>query len=379
LVSLHFCTSESWGGLELYACTVMHELQLSGDTVYGVCRAGTPVAAYLREHDIPALHLPDNRKISLPAVKFIRSGISSKGVGVVHVHFHRDIWNASLAVSTNRSVRLFLSVYMGVGKKTDLLHRFIYKRVDGVFTSSHELKRRLHDLYPIPASKIHFLPYGRDLSRYTPDAGRREEIRKENGIAPGELCVGTMVRIDPGKGVMDFVKSFAFLPKETQRCVKYLVVGEPTRRSSSEPGESPYEAHCEKYFEQIRNFVRENGIGGSILFAGFQKDLVGYLGAMDVFVFPSYDELYSLVVLDALSMRLPVVAARAGGTVDQITDGVNGLMYTVGGSRDCAGKIADYCSNPSLRKSHGDAGRKFVEETHSMEQMIRRLKEYYRS
>lgn len=296
---------------------------------------------------------------------------------MLHVHFHRDIWNASLAVRRMRDRRLYLSIYMGVPEKNDLLHRYIYRRVDRIFTSSEELNRRLPDLYPIPAEKIEFLPYGRRMEEYTRIAERRGRIRARIGVAPDELLVGTMVRIDPGKGVMDFVRSISYLPSTVRANVRYLIVGEPTRKSRARPGESRFEERSEAYLREIERFIERENVQGKIFLAGFQDDLIGYLDAMDIFVFPSRDELYSLVVLDAMAMGLPVVASRAGGNIAQIQEGRSGLLYTVGDSNDLAGQIARYLTNPALRSDHGRCARAFVEQQHEMGTMISRLTSFY--
>ena len=110
---------------------------------------------------------------------------------------------------------------------------------------------------------------------------------------------------------------------------------------------------------------------------GFQDDLIGYLSAFDIFVFPSRDELYSLVVLDAMGMELPILAARAGGNLYQITDGVNGLLYTVSDSRDLAAKLSRYLLDPDLRREHGKTGRAGLERQHDMKQIISKLLNIY--
>ncbi len=310
---LHLCSSEAWGGLELYAGTVMTELKSAGWKVSCVCRPGSKLEKFLRAQQIETVILPSSRLLSPAAVRSLRSIIRANDIGVMHVHFHRDIWNASLAARGVPDCKLFLSIYMGVPRKNDPLHRFIYRRVDHVFTSSEDLNRRLPQLYPIPAEKIGLLPYGRDLSRYAKNADRRSRIRSGLGVAQDEILAGTMVRIDPGKGVMDFVCSFPYLPDAVRPKVRYLIVGEPTRKSRSRPGHSPFEEQSEAYLREIERFVERENLSGKVLFAGFQHDLIGYLEAMDLFVFPSRDELYSLVVLDAMGMGLPVVASRAGG------------------------------------------------------------------
>lgn len=71
-------------------------------------------------------------------------------------------------------------------------------------------------------------------------------------------------------------------------------------------------------------------------FAGTPTNFVGYLAgeelgaayaSADAFIFPSRTETLGLVLLEAMAAGCPVVAARAGGIPDIVTDGVNGFMF----------------------------------------------------
>jgi glycosyltransferase involved in cell wall biosynthesis len=375
--SLHLCSSEAWGGLELYACTIMDELRRRGLGVLGVCTAGSKAEEYLASRHVRTISFPSAHTLSLKNIRFLRRLITEEEIDVVHTHFHKDVSTASLALRTDRRRRFLLSIYMGVVKKMDPYHRFIYDRVDALFTSSRRLAALLPERYPVSRSKVHYIPYGRDLEQYRTDFATRQKIRASLGCAGNDLLVGTMVRIDPGKGVMDFAKSISYVQKASLRPVKYCIVGEPTRRAHHRQGESPFESHCEEYLREIERFIEEQGLRETVLLTGYQNDSIGYLSAMDLFVFPSRDELYSLAVLDAMAMGLPVVAAAAGGNVDQVEAGETGFLFPVGDSRSMAEYILLYARSENLRLAHGTKGREFVREQHAMDRSINDLLEFY--
>jgi len=83
-------------------------------------------------------------------------------------------------------------------------------------------------------------------------------------------------------------------------------------------GDGPYRAHLENYFR-----------GTNTVFTGFLHgiDLAASYASSDIFVFPSTTETLGLVLLEAMASGLPVIAADSGPTREQITDGVNGLLY----------------------------------------------------
>jgi hypothetical protein len=355
----------------------MIELRRAGRKVIAICAPGSRIESTLKEHGVDCRSFPGKSKLSPASIIYLRRLLADEDVGSVHVHFHRDIWIPSIAMRNDTSRKLFLSIYMGVGKKNDPFHRWIYRRVDAIFTSSEELNDRLPLLYPVPKQKIHFLPYGRDIEKYVTDPSRRRAIRASLGVGHDEILAGTMVRIDPGKGALDFARSILYLDKRVAQRVRYAVIGEPTRKAHPAAGESPYEPHSEEYLAAIEDLVKKESLEHKVLLPGFQADLVGTLSALDIFVFPSRDEMYSLVILDAMCMGLPIVAARAGGTLWQIEDGVNGLLYDVGDSADLAAKLARYIGDADLRAQHGTAAKEFVRRRHSMQNTIRELLWWY--
>lgn len=78
----------------------------------------------------------------------------------------------------------------------------------------------------------------------------------------------------------------------------------------------------------LREMAGGLGLGRRVHFTGAvdYNDMPGYFAAADLFVMTSITEVKPLVVLEALSSGLPVVAVAACGTQDTITDGYDGLL-----------------------------------------------------
>jgi len=69
--------------------------------------------------------------------------------------------------------------------------------------------------------------------------------------------------------------------------------------------------------------------GTPTVFTGYLKgeDLSRAYAAADIFVFPSANETFGNVVLEAMASGLPAIAPRSGGPVDQVTSGENGYLF----------------------------------------------------
>jgi glycosyltransferase involved in cell wall biosynthesis len=83
-------------------------------------------------------------------------------------------------------------------------------------------------------------------------------------------------------------------------------------------GDGPYRSTLERHFE-----------GRQAYFHGYLhgEDLAAAYASSDVFMFPSRSETLGLVLLEAMASGCPVVAARAGGIPEVVTDGATGLLF----------------------------------------------------
>lgn len=93
------------------------------------------------------------------------------------------------------------------------------------------------------------------------------------------------------------------------------------------------------------------------LFAGTATHFVGHLrgedlanayAAADFFVFPSENDTFGNVVLEAQASGLTVLAAAAGGPLDLITDGDNGYLFAPGRVDELSGLLGRLIANPVL-------------------------------
>ena len=90
----------------------------------------------------------------------------------------------------------------------------------------------------------------------------------------------------------------------------------------------------------------------------------------DIFVLSSIDEGLPNVVLEAMSVGTPVVAALAGGTDEIVIDGVTGFTVPVMDSIKIAEKVKILLKDQSLRKQFGAAGFNRVKRDFTMEVMV---------
>ena len=76
----------------------------------------------------------------------------------------------------------------------------------------------------------------------------------------------------------------------------------------------------------------------------------------DIFVFPSYNETFGLVLLEAMSYRKPIVTTNEGGIPDIVKDGENGLIAERKNPESLAECIARLLDDKEARLKMGENG-----------------------
>ena len=110
--------------------------------------------------------------------------------------------------------------------------------------------------------------------------------------------------------------------------------------------------------DAYRQIARWLGVDGRVIFTGPMKEVWKYYTASDVLVLPTLNEAFGLVVLEAMSMRLPILVSSLAGASELIEDGLNGLLIKdPTDASEIAHKLDAILSNKRLRTHLGKEGR----------------------
>ncbi|WP_175776266.1 glycosyltransferase family 4 protein [Burkholderia anthina] len=145
-------------------------------------------------------------------------------------------------------------------------------------------------------------------------------LRARFGLPEHAWLVGSFSRLARWKGQHLLLEAAARHPE-----MHVVLVGAPLF------GEDEYAA-------QLHETVARHGMDERVHFLGFQRDVAACMKAVDVVAHTSITpEPFGRVIVEGMLARRPVVAARAGGVVEIIEDGENGLLCEPGD----AGALAD--------------------------------------
>ena len=206
--------------------------------------------------------------------------------------------------------------------------KLIVKKADYVRIVSPFLYDYL-DKFNINRSKVFLVPPRCDSLLFDPNnAGDMPDALRNNQF--NILFVGNLLI---GKGVDTLLEAFALIVAENAN-VGLVYVGD---------GEE---------LDQLRSRAKELHVSEKVFFEGRvnYKRIVDYMHYANVLVLPSIHEGFGRVLLEAMSMELPIVASNVGGIPLVVDDNISGLLFEVGGIRSLKKKVLMLINNQDFSK-----------------------------
>ncbi|WP_373999642.1 glycosyltransferase family 4 protein [Bdellovibrio bacteriovorus] len=315
---LHCIHSLSWGGLEIYTVELIQKLAEKGLSQKVLCSAHSRVTEELKKSGVEVLPFPEKKLSKLKTARLIRNIIKEHGITHLHSHTRLDMWACALAKWNLPKIKHIYNLYMNATPKRDFVHKWLFSKVDALCSSSENILEDVKKNFPIAAEKLHLIRYGRKTENFKHDGLKRQELRDKYGARIEQIVFGTLCRIDPGKGVRELVQALEYLNDHELEKTQLWIVGDPTIIGKNPDGTPVFEGPSEELSRWIAERMENPRYKDHIVRIPFQKNYVSYIDALDVFALASYNETYSLSVLDAMMMAKPVIGTNAGGTPEQV-------------------------------------------------------------
>jgi len=208
--------------------------------------------------------------------------------------------------------------------KRIFLGNLIFPNTSG-FLYSGTANRLLYKYYGVPSEKLFPFAYSWGYDKLVDVSSQvvitKKEVRKQYGVPQDAVVILYCGRLSSEKGITELIEAYRIVshPKKS-----LILVGDGQLRG-------PLEELA------VRHKVE------SIHFMGFQRrDDVGQFYIMaDFFVLPSQKETWGMVINEALSYGLPVIASdQVGAAVDLVASGENGDIFPSGDVTELANQIS---------------------------------------
>jgi len=271
---------------------------------------------------------------------------------VVHLHSHRHVLEAVVARSARRRGVPYVCTangtappierYVAIKHAVDLFGaRDLLRRAAGcVAVSQAEVAH--YRAAGVPDERITVIPNGIRPEDYE-DLPPPGEFRHRYRIGAQARLVVFVGKITPRKGLDVLVRALARLAGNVELAVvgNFMMPEEP-----------------------IRKLTRELGLEARVRFTGLlagREKLGAYVDA-DVVAYPSVDEIFGLVPIEALMCGTPVVVCDDSGCGEIVAAAEGGLLVPYGDSERLAEAVRALLAEGDLRERCVTRGRRYVAE-----------------
>jgi glycosyltransferase involved in cell wall biosynthesis len=224
--------------------------------------------------------------------------LREKQIDILHCHKHKPTVYGTLAAIIAGRIPVISHVH-GLSRTRSLTRRVanwaILKSVQRIIAVSESVRRDvIQSNWQIDPSKVVTVKNCIDLQMIDSVNVSRQEARHRLGLSEDEIVFGTVGRLAATKGQSYLIEAFAVV-RESLPASRLVIIGQGTLR------------------EGLEKKADELGVLPRVLFAGYRNDVFELLKGFDIFVLPSLAEGLSIALLEAMALRLPVIASHVGG------------------------------------------------------------------
>ena len=341
------------GGAERYVADLAVALRCRGWDVEVACSVAGVQAAPLRASDVPVSVLAGSlveRRLSLRYVRALRRLLVQGRYDVVHAHLYASA--AAAAAAAPRNTPLVLTEHTEGSWRSwraRAVSRWSYRRACPIVAASTAIRDVLVDAYRVPPARIEVLPA-------IPALPLRPHVPQPDGER--SAVVGFAGRLTPEKGADVFLRAASLVARVVPEA-RFVVIGDGRLRRELE--------------------VLAGDVGlleESVRFLGFRDDAADLIAGLDILAVPSRSDGTPLVVGEAMTAGVPVVASRVGGLRDQVTHRRTGLVVDPEDPEGLAMALVSLLLAPDEARQLGEAGRAYAARF-SHAALVDRMEEVY--
>lgn len=296
----------------------------------------------------------------ISAVFKLRRLIVSKNYDIIHAHNAATLYISYFAsFFLKRKPRFFHSCRGIELRKYYQWRNWVYINYPAhIFAVSEYTKKMLCKIGVNP-NKISVTYNGVDLKRFIISKKNvyRKIIRDEFNIPQNAIVIGIIGKMG-FKGHDEIIKVFAKLENDHDNLYAILVGGGP-------------------YMNEFKLLAKKLGVSKRLIFAGIRFEAEMFNAAFDIFALPSYwGEMFPNVLLEAMSMEVPIISTRLSGIPEIFTKQV-GYLIAQRDTNDLENKLRTLILNKDLRLKMGKIARSHLVNNFTIKHVVDTIEKEY--
>jgi len=201
---------------------------------------------------------------------------------------------------------------------------------------------------------IHLISFRKD------DELKKTEIKKKYNLKEDDKIILFVGRVASEKSIDKIIKALAIIKKRSIDKEKLLIVGNGPA------------------MDELKQLARTLKVEEDVIFAGAisYEEIKHYYKIAYVFTIASTTETFGIVTIEALASGVPVLAVKAPGAIDILTDGLDGLLVD-NDTEKFADALEKIIRDPELREKLSRGALK-TSEKYSIDTISERMLNLYR-
>ena len=307
--------------------------------------------------DIPITRLTIRRDYDIRLLWQLRRVLRGMAPDILHSHLvHADLYGYFAAKGA--AVRRVISSRHNddafrYRRRWRRINRRLWRRINAGIAISDAIKRFAVTVEGAPSDKVHVVHYGMAYRWFSDQdmANARQQLRADLGLDEDALLLGLVCRLVEQKGVPYALEATRRLRADYPTA--HLVIAGDGEKAA-----------------ELRHLASALGIADRVHWLGWRSDAAELMAAFDVLLVPSLWEGFGLVLLEAMSRRLPVVASRVSAIPEVVRHGETGFLFEPRDVEALARATGRLLSDRALRKYMGLLGAARLEEHFSIARMV---------
>ncbi len=221
------------------------------------------------------------------------------------------------------------------------IRRLMVRLADACITNSRAGERYLIECLNARKDRVFVQPYEIPDERTLPGGSGGIEATFPGLPRPIFLFVGHVI---PRKGLPLLLDACTLLKARGYENYTLLVVGDGTQR------------------EELQQFCQQQGLGDRVQWAGrIAYDEIGnYFRSADVFVFPTLEDTWGVVTLEAMLLGKPILCSKGAGTSELIMEGKNGYVFAPDDAETLADLMQKFLDYPNVIPQMGEQSQQIM-------------------
>ncbi len=151
-------------------------------------------------------------------------------------------------------------------------------------------------------------------------------------------------RITPRKGLKTLLEACSILQSQGYKDYTLQVIGTGEQR------------------DEMEGFIKSHNLEEQVNWMGWIEygSLGSYFQQADIFVFPTFEDIWGMVALEAMIFGKPVVCSKWAGAAEMVSDGTNGYIFDPYKPEELASAMRLFLDEPTLIESMGKSSQQLI-------------------